>query len=255
MSFPLPLLHADDAGRGADALLDQTPNWRPTARYADQPMSLGTQLVGLAGIFFVSLLIAAGALLTFTTFQPQNASPALSVFNVAPPASLPEPPRDTPPGPEQIETQSVQPTPDLPRINPPEVLLPTNHPQPIALPTPPAAPAEKSTAPQVKPAPPALQQSDNKPTWEGQVLSALNKVKRYPRLAMVRRQQGAPYIRFVMNREGHVLSSRLERSSGSPDLDREAVALPKRASPLPKPPQDKPGEMLEVVVPVEFFLR
>lgn len=61
-----------------------------------------------------------------------------------------------------------------------------------------------------------------------------------------------PYIRFVMDRAGKVLSSRLERSSGFPDLDREAVALPKRAQPLPKPPNDKPGDTIELVVPVEF---
>ncbi|WP_443972073.1 TonB family protein [Sphingobium sp. CR28] len=58
--------------------------------------------------------------------------------------------------------------------------------------------------------------------WEGQVLGALNQAKRYPKLAMTRRQQGVPYIRFVMNRDGAVLSSQLERSSGFPDLDRDA---------------------------------
>ena len=51
------------------------------------------------------------------------------------------------------------------------------------------------------------------------------------------------------------LTLQLERPSGFPDLDREAVALPKRAQPLPKPPDDRPGATLELVVPVEFFLR
>ncbi|WP_245896845.1 energy transducer TonB [Sphingomonas fennica] len=48
-----------------------------------------------------------------------------------------------------------------------------------------------------------------------------------------------------MDREGKVLSSRLKRSCGFPELDREAVALPKHASPLPKPPDDKPGDTLD----------
>ncbi|PNU03051.1 energy transducer TonB [Novosphingobium guangzhouense] len=61
--------------------------------------------------------------------------------------------------------------------------------------------------------------SDAKPTWEGQVLAALNKVKRYPREASFRHQQGVPYIRFVMSGEGRVLSVRLERSSGIRSLD------------------------------------
>lgn len=72
---------------------------------------------------------------------------------------------------------------------------------------------------------------------------------------MVRRQQGVPYIRFVMDRDGHVLSSRLERSSGFDALDRAALELPKQAQPLPKPPEDRLGDKIELVVPVEFFLR
>ena len=89
------------------------------------------------------------------------------------------------------------------------------------------------------------------------VLGALNKAKRYPRDAQRGRQQGVPYIRFVMDREGRVLSVRLERSSGFAALDNEAVNLPRRAAPLPKPPEDvRPGEStIELVVPVEFFIR
>lgn len=72
--------------------------------------------------------------------------------------------------------------------------------------------------------------------------------------SIARREQGVPYIRIVINREGKVLSSRLERSSGFPELDREAVSLARRTSPLPKPPEDRGGDTLELVVPVEFFL-
>ena len=72
---------------------------------------------------------------------------------------------------------------------------------------------------------------------------------------MLQRKQGVPWIRFIMGRDGKVLSVRLERSSGSSDLDREALLLPKRAAPLPKPLAEKPGDTLELVVPVEFFLK
>lgn len=37
--------------------------------------------------------------------------------------------------------------------------------------------------------------------------------------------------------------------------DGEAVSLPKRAQPLPKPPPEKAGATLTLVVPVEFFFR
>jgi len=43
--------------------------------------------------------------------------------------------------------------------------------------------------------------STSEPTWEGLILSALNQVKRYPRQASFRRQQGVSYIRFVMHRD------------------------------------------------------
>jgi len=69
------------------------------------------------------------------------------------------------------------------------------------------------------------------------------------------RQQGVPYVRIIIDREGKVLSSRLERSSRFFELDREAVALAKRASPLPKPPLERFGGTLELVVPVEFFMQ
>ncbi len=111
-------------------------------------------------------------------------------------------------------------------------------------------------APKTIPAPPAPQVSSNAAnSWEGRVLARLNKYRRYPLAAHARRQQGVPYIRFTMNRDGRVLSTSLERSCVFPELDREALALAKRAQPLPSPPKDEPGDTLELVVPVEFFIR
>jgi protein TonB len=131
------------------------------------------------------------------------------------------------------------------------VPAPVEKPADIESPTP---PVEKTTAPESRPPPPARQVSSDKASWEGLVLAALDKVKRYPREAQFRRQQGVPYIRFVIDRSGKVLSSSLERTSGVRSLDAEAVALPKRAQPLPKPPEDRKGETIELVVPVEFFV-
>ncbi len=58
-----------------------------------------------------------------------------------------------------------------------------------------------------------------------------------------------------MDRAGNVLSARLERSCGYVELDREAVALAKRAEPLPRPPAEIEGQTVELVVPIEFHLR
>ncbi|WP_310223366.1 energy transducer TonB [Sphingobium xenophagum] len=232
--------------------------WKPATRYSDQPMSLKTRLFGMGGTGGITLLIAGGALFTWTTYQAVQKPATLSVFDVAPPAAPPEPAREIPPGPEEVEKDQDMPDTVPPQIEPPEIRVPSTNPLPVPVwkPVPdPAPPAKETTAPETQPAPPAPQMSSGQPTWEVLVLGALNKVKRYPREASFRRQQGVPYIRFVMNRNGEVLSVRLERSSGVRALDNEALALPKRAAPLPKPPKEVAGDTVELVVPVEFFMR
>jgi len=114
----------------------------------------------------------------------------------------------------------------------------------------------EDAAPPTIAAPPAPQASSNAPdTWQGHVLARLGKFRRYPTGARNRHEEGVPYIRFTMDRNGMVLSSTLERSSGFADLDREAVRLPKRAQPLPKPPPAVVGDTIELVVPVEFVIH
>lgn len=85
-------------------------------------------------------------------------------------------------------------------------------------------------------------------TWRGSVMAHLNRHKRYPREG----GHGTASIAFRINRSGHVLSSRLIRSSGSTALDREAVALARRASPLPPPPPNIGGGAIVLTVPVRF---
>jgi protein TonB len=233
------------------------PGTPAPARYADQPMSLGTRLFGMGGVALVALLVVGGSLFTWTVFHAATEPAHLSVFDVAPPAAPPEPANEKPPGPQEVQKDRAKPVPDLPVISPPEIQLhaPGAMPVPVVKPViDPGPPVKDTTAPEAKPEPPAPQPSNAKPTWEGLVLGALNKVKRYPRDAAMRRQQGVPYIRFVMNREGKVLSSRIERSSGFRPLDDEAVSLPKRAQPLPRPPAEVKGDSIELVVPVEFFM-
>lgn len=215
----------------------------------------------MGGVMLVCLLIVGGALFTWRTHTIAPAPATLSVFEMAlpaAPAAPTAPPSEVPPGPERQEAQKPLPRPEHAKIEAPEIQLPTDNPVPAPAPQPgPAPPLDRTTAPERQPAPPAPKVSANvAETWEGKVLARLNERRRYPRAAMARRQQGVPYVRFVMDREGHVLSATLERSSGFPELDREAVALPRRAQPLPKPPAStRPGQAtIELVVPVEFFV-
>lgn len=206
----------------------------------------GRRSIGL--IFTIVIhVVLIGALIFQVSFRyNKKVSPTLTVFDVAPTAAPPEP--ETPVEPEKVE----KPPEPKPPVIVPEIRLPSLNPMTIVTPEP-SPPVPKVTAPE--PRPPAPKASDAKPTWQGQVLAALNKVKRYPRGASARREQGMPWIRFTMNRQGRILSVTLERSSGFSALDDEAVSLPRRAQPIPKPPEEVEGDTIELVVPVEFFMR
>jgi periplasmic protein TonB len=58
-----------------------------------------------------------------------------------------------------------------------------------------------------------------------------------------------------MSRDGRVLAARIERASGVAILDQEGLDLLQRAQPLPPLPSDQPGESLELLVPVQFYLK
>jgi len=87
------------------------------------------------------------------------------------------------------------------------------------------------------------------------LLAWLEQYKEYPRRARMRRQQGTVLLYFMVDRHGAVLDYRLHESSGYPALDDEVLAMIERAQPLPAMPEDMAREQLELVVPVQFFLR
>jgi protein TonB len=79
--------------------------------------------------------------------------------------------------------------------------------------------------------------------------------KEYPRSAQKRGQEGTALLYFVIDRDGRVIEYRLQKSSGYRVLDREVSAMIERAQPLPKIPDDMPMQQLQLVLPVQFFLR
>lgn len=191
--------------------------------------------------------------------QPPDAVFEIELFRLQAP---PKPPSEQPPGPKQVEAvKEARPrSPIQPRI---QTLQPPTDVEPLAMPsTPPSitrplqtAPAPETTAPPNLSAPPAVNASSAADTWQGRLLAHLERLKRYPPEARARRLQGVAYVRFTMDREGRVLSSAIERSSGQPAFDREALALLQRAQPLPKPPAEISGDRITLSVPVEFFMR
>lgn len=206
----------------------------------------------------IHVLMIAALLLKFSGSYIVAKPSVPLVVTLLPLASPPETTPKPTEAPKPVEKQEKKPTP--PKVNPiirtikPIDAMPIPQPQLVATPAP-APPKPETAAPKTAPAPPAPQVSSNAPdTWEGRVLARLEKFRRYPGAARSARQQGVVYIRFRINRDGHVLSSALVRSSGSPALDQAALETLRRADPLPKIPPDRPDE-IELSVPVEFFIR
>lgn len=91
--------------------------------------------------------------------------------------------------------------------------------------------------------------------WEGLVLAALERKKRYPAGAQWRGQEDTVQLKIVIDRAGKVLEAHVLQSKHFRVLDTEAEELARRASPLPAPPDSVPGDTIELVVPIEFFIR
>ena len=90
--------------------------------------------------------------------------------------------------------------------------------------------------------------------WRQQLHIHLQQHKRYPREARRLRRQGAPRVAFTLDRQGNVLSVQLMESCGVSSLDTEALALVRRAAPLPRPPVEIDERKLEVSVPIVFSM-
>jgi len=87
------------------------------------------------------------------------------------------------------------------------------------------------------------------------LLAWLEKHREYPRRARMRRQEGTVLLFFVIDRQGKVLEHRIEKSSGFSILDEEVLEMLERAQPLPGMPGHLDQDRLELVVPVQFYLR
>jgi protein TonB len=84
--------------------------------------------------------------------------------------------------------------------------------------------------------------------WRGKVLAHLASHKR----AAANSAGGVSTVAFSIDRAGRVLSAQILKSSGNTALDKEAVALTRRASPVPAPPSDLAGSKLYLKVPIQF---
>jgi protein TonB len=144
---------------------------------------------------------------------------------------------------EQRHEEKVEPLPEQDS----EVILPAKPPEPLPKPVETQSPDQVTRA----------QQADRRRAGVAQWSSAMSKIfehyKRYPDAARARDQHGVVRLGFVLDEEGHLLSSRIITSSGFAPLDEETLALLQRAQPFPPPP---PGlARSEIVVPISFTIH
>jgi protein TonB len=86
-------------------------------------------------------------------------------------------------------------------------------------------------------------------TWRSMIMAHLNRHKRAPPGG----GRGTSMVVFTIDRSGRVLSARLAGSSGDAALDQAAVAIMRRASPVPAPPPNIGGGVsILLTVPVRF---
>jgi TonB family protein len=90
-------------------------------------------------------------------------------------------------------------------------------------------------------------------TWQKELVAHLDKHKRYP---SERQQKAAEiYVRFTLDRLGHVLSANIEKSSGDAAFDAAALAMLKRSDPVPVPPPLIADDGLSFTLPVIFRVK
>lgn len=202
--------------------------------------------------------------------------PLARVEDAPPPPPLPEieeplPQVDAAPV-ENIEVPLPPPMPLSAELTPPEPKIekPKERPKPKPRPKekeksekPPAPRTSAAPAMDAAPAPrlaaPTAGSSSSRSmtpaNWRSRLMAHLNRHKRYPGDARARGEQGRPRVAFTIDRGGRVLSARLVGGSGSASLDAEAVAMVRRASPVPAPPPDMPGGSFSFTVPVLFNMK
>jgi protein TonB len=203
---------------------------------------------------------------------------AVEVDLVAPPSSTTADTSATPIGPDQVQAEAQpEPTPEpvevpkfepppLEKIAPPDpVVLRKIDPKPrVSRPQRPQIVADRTTAQptnvaklsNVAAAPrsgaPSAAPSDAEQSWEQQILARIEREKRYPSEAQQQSMEDYVTVRFVVDREGRVISARIVHSNGYGPLDQEALAVFRRVSFAP-PPNDAVGQTFDRQVRLHFF--
>jgi periplasmic protein TonB len=218
-----------------------------------------------SAIVVLGLHAAAGALLVTWHDPVAIGEPSDAVLIDLSPLTTPpsETVEDIAAGPLQQEA-AAQPEPEKPKLEekveekldvpqapvPPVAALPP--PEPI---TPKPAPAPVAPAPLTTAPPRAHASAAQIRSWYSSIVQQLERHKSYPLAARRRGETGEVELAFSIDREGHVLSSKIVKSSGYAVLDQETMTTLQRAAPFPLAPNGLDGEKFDFTVPVKFNIR
>jgi periplasmic protein TonB len=242
-------------------------NWKPALAVGEPPPAVMIELASLAAALEAAPQdVAPGPQVTEAQTEPTPDEPEKPVEKpeeVQDPVlqEMVEKPIDKLPEKQNAEAVLSPPPPELPKPEPVKKPTPkvktvekrkpidpknTRAPQTTAPPTSQAQRADRAAAPDASA---SLDPSMSPTSWRGALMAHLNRHKRFPPGAA---GTGIVTVAFAIDRSGRVLSSRLVRGSGDAALDAEAVALPRRASPVPAPPANVGGGSVTLAVPIRF---
>jgi periplasmic protein TonB len=91
--------------------------------------------------------------------------------------------------------------------------------------------------------------SDASSNYDGLVATHLQRYKQYPAAARKAKSRGVATVSFTVDESGRVTSVELAQTSGVGAFDQEVVAMVRRASPFPRPPDHRSRDF---TVPVRF---
>jgi protein TonB len=174
------------------------------------------------------------------TVMPQEIPVAAQ--EAAPEATPQETPQDVETTPEQpapiaeVPEQKVQQAPEHTRIDAPTEKKAVQKKQVAAAPSDSASGIGRG-------------RSDVSSNYNGLIAAHLQRYKQYPAAARKARSRGVATVSFAVDEFGRVTSVELAQTSGIGAFDQEVVAMVRRASPFPRPP-DRRGR--DFTVPVRF---
>jgi TonB family protein len=90
-------------------------------------------------------------------------------------------------------------------------------------------------------------------TWQKKLMAHLERFKRYPSAGVPR--SARIEIGFTLDRLGRVVSAEIRQGSGDPAFDQAAMAMLRRADPVPPPPPLVADEGLNFTLPVVYRVK